>query len=315
MDQGAAVIPRRGYLYVIAAALLWAVSGVSGKFLFQRGVTPMELVQLRVTLASGLLFAWFLLSHRERLRIARRDILYFFILGAVGMATLQFTYFYAISKINVAVAILLEYLAPAFIAIYSVVFAGERLTRPTLAALGGSLAGCYLAVGAYNFDLLAMNWKGIVVGIISAISYAWYAVHGEHGMRRYDPWTVLFYALLFAGVCWNIVLPPLSAFRYTYSSVEWAWILYIGVFGTAIPFGLYSKGISLIRATRASVTATLEPIAAGFVSFFFLDERLQPLQIAGGVLVIVSILLLQMRKEYDDNTAALIRARRGDLDT
>lgn len=310
MSQGTSVIPRRGYLYVVMAALMWAVSGVSGKFLFQRGVTPMELVQLRVTLASALLFVWFFFTSRERLRIARRDILYFVVLGAIGMATLQFTYFYAISKINVAVAILLEYLAPAFIAIHAVVFARERLTRMTLAALGGSLVGCYFAVGAYNFNLLAMNWQGIVVGIIAAISYAWYAVHGERGMRRYDPWTVLFYALVFAGVCWNIVLPPLSSFRYEYSPIEWAWILYIGVFGTAIPFGLYSKGISLIRATRASVTATLEPIAAGFISFFFLGERLEPLQIAGCALVIASILLLQMRKEYDDNTAALIRARR-----
>jgi drug/metabolite transporter (DMT)-like permease len=312
MNQGTSVIPRMGYLYVVIAALLWAVSGVSGKFLFQRGVTPMELVQLRVTLASAILFVWLFFAHRERLRIARRDILYFVVLGAIGMATLQFTYFYAISKINVAVAILLEYLAPAFIAIHAVVFAKERLTRMTLTALGGSLAGCYLAVGAYNFNLLAMNWQGIVAGIIAAISYAWYAVHGERGMRRYDPWTVLFYALLFAGVCWNIVFPPLSAFRYAYSPIEWVWILYIGVFGTAIPFGLYSKGISLIRATRASVTATLEPIAAGFISFFFLGERLQPLQIVGCVLVIASILLLQVRKEYDDNTAALIRARRQD---
>ena len=58
-------VSRWGYLCVITAAVLWAVSGSSGKFLFQQGMTPMQLVQIRVTLASGLLFLWLLLRQRD----------------------------------------------------------------------------------------------------------------------------------------------------------------------------------------------------------------------------------------------------------
>lgn len=305
-------IPRRGYFYVIVAALMWGVSGAAGKFLFHQGITPSHLVQLRVTLSAVLLFLCILTVRRSLLVILPRDLLYFSVLGITGMAMVQFFYFYAISKIHVAVAVLLEYLAPVFIALYYIFVARDKPTRTTLTAIGISVLGCYLAVGAYNFDLLALNGTGIAAGILAGIAYAWYAVYGEKGMRTYSPWTVVFYAFLFSAFCWNVAVAPLEAFRVSYSAVEWFWIFYITVFGTFVPYGLYSMGISLIRSTRASITAMLEPIAAGFLAYVFLGESLEPPQVFGGCLVIAALVLLQARREYDENTSALIRKRRGE---
>jgi len=301
--------PSRGYFFVIFAAVLWAVSGSSAKFLFNSGITPFQLVQLRITIAVMGLFLWILLRNPSLLKIDRRDILYFAMFGTFGMGALQFTYLFAISKINVAAAILLQYMAPSFIAVHAVVFARDKLSLPTIMALLGATFGCYLVVGAYNLDVLAMNIAGIVSGILSAISFAWYSIHGEYGMRRYNPLTVLFYALLFAALMWNILHRPLEAFFHPYNVVQWEWIMYIGVMGTLVPFGLYLEGVNLIRATRASITATLEPITAGVISFIFLNEILEPLQIIGGLLVIASIIILQIKQEYDEKAPALIRSQ------
>ena len=300
---------RLGYLYAIFAAILWAVSGSSAKFLFNSGVTPLQLVQLRITIAAFGLFVWLLIRDASLLKIARKDILYFALFGTVGMGMCQFTYLFAISKINVAAAILLQYLAPSFIAIHSVVFAREKLSLPTVLALLGATSGCYLVVGAYNLQVLSLNVAGIISGILSAISFAWYTVHGEYGMRRYSPWTVLFYAMFFAALVWNILHPPLEAFLHSYSLIAWGWILYIAVLGTLIPFGLYLQGVNLIRSARASITATLEPITAGIISYVFLGEIMAPLQIAGGVLVIASIILLQLKQEHDEKAPVLMRER------
>jgi len=179
-----------------------------------------------------------------------------------------------------------------------------------LIALIGATLGCYLVVGAYNIEILSMNIVGIISGILSAITFAWYAIHGEYGMRRYNPWTVLFYALLFGAVVWNILHPPLEAFMHDYSRVQWLWILYIGVLGTLVPFGLYLEGINLIRSTRASITATLEPITAGIISYIFLNEIMEALQITGGIIVIASIILLQLHQEQDDMAPSVIRSQR-----
>ncbi len=301
--------PRLGYIYVMIAALLWAVSGSSAKFLFNSGVTPFQLVQLRLTISSVLLFLVLLIWRRNLMRIMPGDLFYFVFFGAVVMATVQFAYLFAISKINVAAAILLQYLAPAFIAIYSFIFAKEKPGLITVLSIAVAITGCYLVVGAYNLNLFSLNKAGIIAGILSAIAFAWYSIQGEYGMRKYDPLTVIFFSLFFGAVTWNILHPPLESFFHARSPIQWVLILYIGVFGTVVPFGFYFQGINLIRSTRASITGTLEPITAAAISYFFLNEILEFWQMAGGIMVIASIILLQFKVEYDDKSPSLIRAK------
>ncbi len=290
------------------AALLWAISGTTAKYLFHQGISPFQLVQLRITLATFCLFIWLLLKNRYLLKIGREDWLYFMVLGVFGMAAVQFTYLLAISKIHVAAAILIQYLAPVFIALYSVLFVGEKLNKATAAAIAIATFGCWLVVGAYNLDILSMNKVGILAGLASAVSFAWYSVHGEYGMRKYDPWTVLFFAFFFAAVLWNIAHPPLEAFLHAYTLPEWGGIFFIAVFGTLIPFGLYLEGINLIRATRSSVTGMLEPITAGLLAYIFLNEAMDAYQILGAGLIILAIILLQMKQEFDEKAPALLRS-------
>jgi len=301
--------PRKGYIFVIIAALLWGVSGPSAKFLFNSGITPFQLVQLRLTLSVGILFGVLAVLRPSLLRISIKDIWYFIFFGTVGMAGVQFTYLYAISKINVATAVLLQYMAPFFIVIYTALFLKEKPSRATTLALVSAFTGCYFVVGAYNLSLLSMNLSGVVSAILSAITFAWYGIYGEYGMRRYEPWTVLFFAFVFAALVWNIAHPPLEAFFHEYTWIQWGWILYIALFGTLVPFGFYLKGVNLIRAARAGITATLEPIAAGILSAVFLNEILSPLQIFGGVLVIAAVILLQLKQEFDEKAPAIIRAK------
>ena len=300
--------PRWGYLFATLAAVLWGVSGSAAKYLFINGVTPFHLVQLRLTIAAAGLLLCLLLRNPTLLKIARRDIPYFAVFGCIGMAGVQFTYLFAISKIHVAAAILLQYLAPAFIALHAVIFFRDRLNHIILLALGGAFTGCYLVVGAYNLDLLAMNLLGIVSGLFSAVGFAWYSIQGEYGMRRYSPWTVLFYAMFFGALTWNVCLPPLEGFLSPRSVVVWGWILYIGVLGTLVPFGLFLEGVNLIRSTRASITATLEPIMAGILSFFFLHETMGFGQLLGAGLVILSVIVLQINQEQDAKAPARLRA-------
>lgn len=285
-----------GYAYVTAAAVLWAASGSASKYLFHGGVSPFQLVQLRTTLATAALFFWLLIRKPSFLKITRHDLIYFSGLG-FGLAAAQFTYLYAISQIQVAAAILLQYQSPVIIAIYGAAFSHERLRLLTFAAIFGAVAGCYLVAGAYSFNLLSMNRAGILAGLSSAVAFAWYSIRSESGMRKYTAWTVVFFALLFAAIIWNILHPPFAAFAQTYRPEQWAWILFIGTLGTILPFGFYNKGIELIRSACASITATLEPIAAGIFSFIFLAEIMEPWQIMGAALVIFSIILLQIRKD------------------
>jgi drug/metabolite transporter (DMT)-like permease len=308
MKQHSASISNQwGYLYTVLAALFWASSGTAAKFLFNSGVSPFQLVQLRITVSVVVIFAWMALFRPKLLVISRSDIFYFAALGVFGIGAVQFFYLFAISKINVAAAILLEYLAPVLIALYGAIVLREKQSGTVIAAISGAVVGCYLVVGAYNLDILAMKGIGILSGLGSAAAFAWFSVHGEHGMRRYDPWTVLLYSSFFALLLWNVLYPPLKAFVQPYSFKNWLWIAYVSIMGTAVPFGLYYEGVNLIRSTRASITATLEPISAGLISYLFLHEVMSLPQILGGILVVGSVILLQLTHEADDKTPSMLR--------
>ena len=299
----------KGYLCVAAAAVMWASSGTAGKALFTGGMTPFELVQIRVTVSTVLLAIVFGIWFRPLFRIRPRDLWYFFLLGSVVMALVQVTYFYAISKIQVAAAIFLQYLAPVMVAFFSICFWKECLTPTKIGALLLSLGGCYLVVGGYSLQLLKMNQLGILAGLSSALCFAVYTLVGERGMHRYSPWTILFYSFLFATITWHTFYPPFQYLRADFTAAQWGWIFYVSIVGTVLPFGLFFVGVNYVRSTRASITATLEPISAGLFAYLFLGESLQPLQIAGGAMVVVAIVVLQMKKEQDELSPASIRNR------
>ena len=300
---------RRGYVFVSLAAILWAISGSAAKHLFNDGLSPFQVVQLRTTIAFVGLFIWLGMKKPSLLRISPRDSIYFLLLGIFGIAAAQFFYLFAISKINVAAAILLHYTGPVFVTLHAAVFARYRLRPATVIAILGTMIGCFLVVGAYNLNLFALNKAGIIGGLLAAVAFATYSLLSEYGMRKYNPWTVLFYAFLFAALTWNILHFPLEAFLHAYTPSAWWWIIFIGVLGTILPFGFYFEGINLIRSTHASITATLEPITAGILAFIFLGETMGPWQILGGVLVIGSIGLLQHKQDVEENAPGVIRSQ------
>ena len=303
-------IITRGYLCVMAAALMWASSGTAGKALFISGMAPFDLIQIRVTLSAISILMVLGVFFRDMLKIRMKDVFYFVVLGSGVMALCQSSYFMAISKIHVAAAILLQYMAPSLVALFSICFWKERLTVFKLLALMLSIAGCYLVVGGYNLKLLEMNTQGILWGLAAAVAFASYSLLGERGMHRYNPWTVHIYALLFASVTLNVVHTPFAYLSSSYSISQWMHIIYIVIFGTILPFGLYFVGISHIRSTRASITATLEPISAAVFAYIFVGEIFEPLQILGGACVIASIMLLQWQREHDDLSPEIIRRQK-----
>lgn len=73
--------------------------------------------------------------------------------------------------------------------------------------------------------------------------------------------------------------------------------MFVGTFGTILSFGLYNEGIKRISSTHASITATLEPVMAGVIAYFFLGEIMEPWQIMGAGLVITSVVVLQIKQK------------------
>lgn len=286
-----------GYLYILIGATFWGVSSVVAKSLFNTGLPPIELVFLRLTLATLSLFLFLLLFNRKKIIISIKDLPYFFILGLAGVVGTQFTYYYTISKLHVGPAILLQYLQPFWVSIYAFLFQREPITKGKIASLLLAVIGCYFVVGGYQFDLLRLNKAGIMSGVASSLFFTFYALYGEKGLKKYDAWTLILYGFGFATVFYWIIISPTKFITGGYTLNMWIAFIYIGIFATLLPFGFYFKGIERVRATRASITATWEPVVAGFAAYMVLGEVLYPLQVLGGIGVIAAVVLLQIGRE------------------
>lgn len=251
------------YLYILGAATFWGFSGAVAKYLFNAGISPLRLVQIRMTLSALILFFILVLFDLKRLIISSRDILYFLIFGIIGMAGNQFSYYFTVSKIQVGPAVLIQYLCPVWITLYAYFFQREPLSRKTGVALLLAVLGCYLVAGGYRIDLLSLNRVGVAGGIASSFFAAFYALYAEKGLKRYDVWTVLLYGLGAGALFYCSLNSPIEIVAEGYSFKNWLAFFYIAFFATLIPFALYFKGIERIRVTRASITAGWEPVMAG----------------------------------------------------
>ncbi len=286
-----------GYLYLLIGSTLWGISSVVAKALFNVGLPPAELILVRLSLATFILFVVLLIYDPRRLSIVLKDLPYFLILGGIGVTGMQFFYYYTISKIQVGPAILLQYLQPIWVSLFAFLFQKEPASRGKIIALLMAVAGCYLVVGGYQFDLLRLNRVGILSGLIASFFFTFYTLYGEKGLKTYDPWTLLLYGFGISALCYSVFISPAKILKDGHSFKVWIAFLYIAIFSTLIPFGFYFKGIERIRATRASIVSTWEPVVAGIAAYLTLGEVLQPLQMVGGVGVIGAVILLQLARE------------------
>ncbi len=307
MTRNPAPNTTTGVLACLGAATTWGANGVASKYLMNMGLSPFVLSQGRLTIASALTALWLALSRPDALRIERRHLPHFAFLGVVGMAGVNVCYFEAISKIATAAAILIEYIAPVLIAVYARLFMAQRMGPMRWIALFLALMGCYFVVGGYNINLFNMNSTGLMWGLGAAFTYSFYIIYSEYLLRVYGPWTILLYALIFGALSWNIVLGPATLPKMGWDATSWTLIFLCSSLGTIVPFGLFAWGVELLRSTRATIVATFEPISAGLIAFVFLGERLELLQIAGGVAVIISVILVQMEKELDELSPAVLK--------
>jgi drug/metabolite transporter (DMT)-like permease len=289
--------PARGYLLAAFAAACWATGGLTAKWMFTRigtQVDPAQLSGARALLAFLLLGGYLLLARPSALRVPLRQLPFFAAFGVFGLAMVHFTYFKTISLTNVATAILLEYLAPVLILMFSVAFLKERLTWALPAAVAMSVAGCALMVGAIGGGGLSVSPAGVGWGLASAVFFALYTVLGKYAAHRYSQWTLLAYGLGAAAVFWLLFLGPGPVLGVLADVRRFGAVLFIAVVSTIAPFGAFLTALQHIDATKASITATLEPGIAAVAAFLLLGEALAPLQLLGGALVLAAILVVQL---------------------
>jgi drug/metabolite transporter (DMT)-like permease len=284
-----------GYALVAAAAASWGAQSVVAKLLLTGGLDAATLVSARTALSTLIMVAALAAVNPRLFGVGGRDLARLVVLGLVGMAFSNYTYYFALQRIPVATAALLIYTAPLLVLAASVVLFGEPLDRRDLVAALLTLIGAALVVRAYRPATLQVNLAGVVASVLNAVAWAFYSLWGKTVSPRVSPWTMLTYSLATGTAFWLVAAPPWRLLAAPHPPAVWTGIGVVIVFGTLLPFALFLAGLARISAAHASLTATVEPVVAAAVALVVLGEGLEAAQVVGGVLILSGVALIQLR--------------------
>jgi drug/metabolite transporter (DMT)-like permease len=283
-------------LGVVVAAFCWGLAAIFAKGAFDRGVGPAQMAQARVVVAAVPLFAYLALRRRELLLPPRRALPMAALFG-LAIVVVNWSYYVAIDRLAVGVAISLQYTAPVLVLVLTAVVARRAPQR--LAWFAGllTLAGASLVSGAYA-GLGSLDGIGLAAGAGSALAFAAYLLTAEAaGRRGAHPASALLFGFVVAALVWSVVQPwwgwPFALLADPEVSLR---VLAVGVVGPLIPFMLAVSAVQIISASLAGIAATFEPVFAAGLAWLFLGQQLSLPQLIGGGCVVAGVAIAQLAR-------------------
>ena len=219
-------------------------------------------------------------------------------LAAMGAAYVAqaVCFFSALLYIPAGLVALLLYLFPLFVVLLSRALGDEPLTARRLAALATSLAGTALALGPDVFGAGGVDPRGVMLGIAAAAIYSLYIVGGTRATLGIAPIVASAWIMGSGALVLAVIVAAHLATGHTVAfatdGAGWRAVGAATLVSTVIAVSAFFAGLARLGAPRTAVISTLEPVVTVGLAALLLDERLGPLQFAGGALVLGGALLL-----------------------
>lgn len=278
-----------GLAAIVLAATLWAIAAIVASALFQAGVKPFELAAARSVIAAIGLAMISPMRPSSRKRLDWRILA----LG-LSLAFVTVSYYVAIDRLAVAVALVIQYTAPALVVALTALHTRRLPASSTTIAVVIALLGVGLVSG-WGTDQLQFDALGLLAAGMSALMFASYTLLSEAVVNTYGAIGVMFRAFMVSSLFWITFQLSQGLPAAVFAPGNLPGVLFVGVGGTLVPFSLLCWGIQQIRADRATITATLEPVIATVLAWIWLGQTLSLMQIAGGILVLLAVVSLQLR--------------------
>lgn len=279
---------------IICTGILWGIISIFVKGMAAAGLTLMQTVLLRCFFAGCGVAVLLLCTDRSKFRIHLRDIWMFIGTGIVSLVIFNRCYMYTMTHDNASVGAVLLYTSPIFIMLISAVLFKEKITLKKLLALLLTFLGCALVSGIAGGSS-AVPLDVVLYGIGAGFFYSLYTVFGKFALKKYDSATITVYTFLFAvlGSLPFAQLPTLVR-TVTKSPSVLLWGLGIGFLCTAIPYFLYTWGLSHMESGRAAIIVAVEPVVGAVVGIAVFHEDCSALKIVGILCVLLAIIILNL---------------------
>jgi len=298
----------RGTLLVLVSAAAFGGLPIFAKLAYSEGVNLKTLLTFRFTIAAAIVWLLWAVQVGRGERISWRDVRMGIIplvaLGAIGYVGQSFSYFSAVNIISATATSLLLYTYPIIVVILSRIFLKEQLTRQKLFALVLAATGAMLVLGLGSAILSPsgsalgnLEPSGVAWALAASLIYSAYIVVGARHTASVSPIyssAVIISSAALIYTLWSILSGELQI---GVSPMGLVWAIGLALISTVVAISTFFAGLRWVGPSRAAIISTLEPTVTVFLAALILQENITFEQIAGGVLILAAVIVLQFQRK------------------
>jgi drug/metabolite transporter (DMT)-like permease len=283
------------YLAVWGTVLLWGLSFVSSKTILNSGVPPMTMVCMRFVLTTLILNL--VLKRREpSTHLEKRNIPGLLLSGLFGVTVYFFFESRGIKLTSASHASLIIAVIPVLTVLAELVIFRTRISPVGAAGILLSVVGVYFVVRVPGADILPGSLAGDLLMFGACVSWVVYMMVSRNLHRRMSDLAITAYQSLFG----TAFLIPLALLEYgqwvPLTPAAGLNLLYLAVFSSAVGNFLYMYALSRLGPVAVSPYVNLIPVVGVLGGVALLGETVTPVQIAGGVVIVVGVLMVSARR-------------------
>ena len=280
------------YTCILLAACSWGLVGTISRFAMSDGVTSIELCFWRMLFSTGLFLGHIFATNTWRLHSVK-DAGYLALFGIIGGAVFYYTFFWTTEHGSVALAVVLMYTCPVWVAVTARIIHKVAITPRKILAIGSALVGV-VCMSLSSGGTVTITPKVIMVGLVTGISFSSHFVFLKMLLKRYTPFAIYGYSLLVGTIA---LLPFVEITSISYRN--WMIIFGLAFFCTYLGYSIYSFGIKHVESTKASIIVNIEPVVAIFAAWFVWGEVFSALGWVGVAFVFAAVLVLVLGKQEE----------------
>ena len=283
------------WLLLLACNLMWASQFVMVK-LVQEQMGPLFAVTFPIALAALMLIV--LVRREPKLKITKRDIRDLTLLGIAGQLVAQLFITWGVRFAPASDAALLALIMPVSTAVMAHFLLGEHMNRIRWISFGLALLGVLACSGVdwKSLDFGRGYLGGNILIFFSVLGSAFYNAYSKKVLERHSPLQVLlysYYALLLVLLPVTIVAEPSGFVNLShYSKTVWVGLAILAVFQYFLSMVIFLNVLTRLNATQAALSNYLIPFFGVLIAALVLHERLTGFMIVGGLLALLSTLLI-----------------------
>lgn len=280
-----------GVLYIILSSVSFGLIPILAKLAYRGGANTFTVLFFRFLFAA-LILLFYLLHNKMSIRVTFKQMIMIFFLGAFGYSATSAFLFMSYDYISVGSATMILYTYPVIVTVLSFVIYKEKLYINKIVSLFVSLVGIYFLVGIND---TSFNGKGILMAVMSSIFYSLYVLGVSNSeIKKVNSYVLTFYISFAVCVSMFILSLASNSLSFKLSFYSFVCIILLAFISTVIALMAFLQGVKLIGPSRAAIFSNLEPIVSLILGYAILNENISIRVIAGGVLIVSSILLLSV---------------------